>query len=264
MNNRFPDITYRYTKLVKEIGTNALNSLYPNEFEYYLCAFELVSGSKTVDYFIFPIQPSAISVTDTRRTNIKRSMSGTTVLRNNSFNPKDIVIKGSFGKRFKILMKEGVAFGGGSANFSIGNLEARIKMPQFSADIKTGYGACKLLQKILEDSNNVSSSGEPNQLYFYNMAFGESYLVEVNPQGTTFSVTEDQNMIWQYTISMTAVAMLEDILTSSDLKSSKKLLNVSNIQNIANTVANDVVSYISVNGLTKQINHYSSVLKFKV
>lgn len=261
MNNNYPDITRRYSNLLKEIGMNALSSLYPNEFEYYLCAFELVSGTKTIDYFIFPIQPSAISVTDTRRTNVKRSMSGTTVLRNNSFNPKDIALKGSFGKRFKILSKEGVAFGGDS---SVSSNDKKIKRPQFSADIKTGYGACKLLQKILEDSNQLSDSGEPNQLYFYNMAFGESYLVEVNPQGTTFSVTEEQNMIWQYSISMTAVAMLEDVLTSSDFKSSKKLLKASNIQNIANTVTGDIMSYFSVNGLTKQANHYFSLLKFKV
>lgn len=252
MNNRFPDITYRYSKLLKEIGMNTLSSLYPSEFEYYLCAFELVSGGKTVDYFIFPIQPSAISITDTRRTNIKKSMSGITIIKNSAFNPKNIEIKGSFGKRFKILMKEGVAFGGDISFDS--NKIGGIRTPQFSADIKTGFGACKLLQKILDDANKTSSTGEPNQLYFYNMAFGESYLVEINPQGTMFSVTEDQNMIWQYSVSMTVVAMLEDVLKSSDLQSSKKLLNASNIQNISNTVANDIVNYFSVNGITRVIN----------
>jgi hypothetical protein len=260
LNNNFPDITRRYSKLLKELGANALNSLHPDEFEYYLCAFELVSGIDTIQYFIFPIQPSSISIIDTRRTNIKRSMSGITVLRNNTFNPKTIELKGNFGKRFKILMKEGVAFGGDSSS----SIKGTVKKPQFSADIKTGYGACKLFQKILEDSNKVSPSGEPNKLYFYNMAFGESYLVEVNPQGTIFSNTEDQNMIWQYSVSMTAVAMLEDVLASSDFKSSKKLLNASNIQNITNIVASDIMSYFSVNGLTKQINHYSSLLKYKV
>lgn len=233
---------------------NALSSLYPSEFEYYLCAFELVSGDKTVEYFIFPIQPSAISITDTRRTNIKRSMSGITVLKNSSFNPKDISLKGSFGKRFKILMKEGVAFGGGELSVDVKGLKTSIKMPQFSADIKTGYGACKLLQKIISASNEVSASGEPNKLYFYNMAFGESYLVEINPQGISFSQSEETNMIWDYSISMSVVAMLEDVLATSDFKSSQKLLNTSNIQNISNTVANDIVNYFSVNGITREVN----------
>lgn len=246
--NRFPDITYRYSKLLREIGRNGLNSLYPSDFEYYLCAFELVSDGKTVDYMIFPIQPSSISITDTRRTNIKKSASGITVLRNKAFNPKTVEIKGNFGKQFKILSKQGVAFGG---DISATN---SIQHPQFSTDIKTGYGACKLLQKILDDSNKVSPSGEPFQLYFYNMSFGESYLVEINPQGVMFSVTEDQNMIWSYSVSMTVIAFLEDVLKSSDLKSSKKLLNSSNIQNITNTVANDIVNYFSVNGITREVN----------
>ena len=260
MSNRFPDITTKYNKLARDIGKNALSSLYPDEFEYYLCAFELVSDDKTIDYFVFPIQPSTISITDTRRTNIKRSMSGITVLRNGSFNPKDISLKGSFGKRFKILMKEGVAFGSSSSIDQL-NSGSSIKKPQFSAEIKTGYGATKLLQKILDSSNKLSQSGIPNKLYFYNMAFGESYLVEVNPQGVSFSQSEDQNMIWGYSLSMSAVANLEDVLALDKKESAKRLLNVSNIQNIANTVANDIVNYFSANGVTREISKLSRFKK---
>ena len=176
-------VVSRYSGLVRDLGKSALSAFFPNDIEYYLCAFELVGSQGTESYFVFPIQPSSINKSEPTRTNIKKSLAGVTVLRNSSFIPKEISIKGNFGKRFKILAGlEGVAFTRPGISLSR-NSGLSISSSEFSASVKTGYGSIKLLQKLLQDSNNVDQKGKPKRLYFYNMALGESYLVVVPPSG---------------------------------------------------------------------------------
>lgn len=243
----------RYKQLSGQIGKAALNSLYPNDFEYYLCAFELVSEGKTVDYFVFPIQPSSITKTEPNRNNIKTSMSGTTVLRNKSFLPQEIVLKGNFGRRFKILTTQGVAF---SNTITLNRQESSlgIKTPVFSAGIKTGYGATKTLQNLLQKSNKVNKNGKPYQLYFYNMAFGESYLVTIPPSGIVFSQSEEKNMIWEYTLNLKVLAPLSEV---SDVKyqtlRNSKILGVNVIQNSINIVAKNTNLLLAANTVYKDI-----------
>jgi hypothetical protein len=241
-----------------QIGKSALNALYPNDFEYYLCAFELVSETKTVDYFVFPIQPSSISKTEPTRNNIKVSMSGTTVLRNKSFLPQEITLKGNFGRRFKILSTKGAFFGVG-VSFKIkdvmfGDRMGKTITPSFSSGIKTGYGAVKLLQFLLEESNKVNSNGKPYQLYFYNMAFGESYLVTIPPSGMTFPQSEDKNMIWEYALNLKILAPLSEVATikHSSLRS-QNILGKNLIQNTINIVAKNTKLLLAVNSVYKGI-----------
>jgi hypothetical protein len=62
--------------LAKSIGTQALSSMYPNDFEWYMVAIELAdSQEKTVDYLTFPIMPDSMSKTEYARTNLKKSLS---------------------------------------------------------------------------------------------------------------------------------------------------------------------------------------------
>ena len=241
-----------------QIGKSALNALYPNDFEYYLCAFELVSENKTVDYFVFPIQPSSISKTEPTRNNIKTSMSGTTVLRNKSFLTQEITLKGNFGRRFKILSMQGVAFSSGLeiGKLDIGNGGQGIgfQTPSFSGGIKTGYGATKILQNILQRSNKVNSNGKPYQLYFYNMAFGESYLVTMPPSGMTFSQSEDKNMIWEYSLNFKILAPLSEVAAIKNTKTkSAEILGKSLIQNKINAVAKNTKSLLAINSVYREV-----------
>lgn len=232
-----------YRSLVKNLGRAAVSSFYPNDIEYYLCAFELVTSQGTEGYFVFPIQPSSIQKNENTRTSVKQSLSGITVLRNSSFTPQELTIKGNFGRRFKILSNlDGVAFQPSSASKRKG---ITFQTPEFSGSIKTGYGATKLLQKILSDANEVDNLGKPKKLYFYNLGLGESYLVVIPPQGITFSQAEDTNMIWQYQISMIILAPLGDV-TNVDVKSSNSnIMSKGAVQNFLNTVAKEVKLMIS-------------------
>ena len=115
--------------------------------------------------------------------------------------------------------------------------------PQFSATLKTGYGCIRLLKKILDDSLQLDSNGKPKKLFFYNMGFGESYLVVVPPSGKSFSQTEDQNMIWSYQVNMTILAPLNQ-LSEESKQSTKALVATGIIQKGLSTVANGIVNFI--------------------
>lgn len=60
-------------------------------------------------------------------------------------------------------------------------------------------------------SNGVDKDGLPFRLYFYNMALGESYLVVVPPTGLVLNQSLQRNMIWEYSLTMTAIAPLEAV-----------------------------------------------------
>ena len=56
------------------LGRQLLSTLYPNDFEHYLLAFELVdSQGTTIDYFAFPINPSEYNYTRNALTNVKKN-----------------------------------------------------------------------------------------------------------------------------------------------------------------------------------------------
>jgi len=233
-------IINKYMSLTKQLGKAAVSAFYPNDVEYYLCAFELVGSSGVEGYFVFPIQPSSISKTEPSRTNIKKSLSGITVLKNSSFVPQELSIKGNFGRRFKILSNlNGTAF----ASVNIAKKSGlTFDTPTLSQSIKTGYGAIKVLQKIIEESNKVDNNGMPKQLYFYNMGLGESYLVTIPPSGVNFTQTEDRNMIWQYSINMTILAPLKDVATPYEnvSQANRNIMAKGAISKLINVVALDV------------------------
>ena len=66
-------IIERQRSLLTSIGRAGLNALFPNDFEFYMVALELVdSESRTIEYFSFPILPSNIREQSTPITNIKK------------------------------------------------------------------------------------------------------------------------------------------------------------------------------------------------
>lgn len=245
-------LTRGYKDEVQRLGKSFLHTLYPNDFEVYMMALELTdSAGKTIDYLAFPVMPDSLQKTELKRTNIKQTSSGVTVLTSTSFTPEEITIKGNFGRAFKINLGKaadatGVAFSTTAGKYSLHDISDKGKMrlsfrrPSFSAGIKTGYGATKILQAIVSKSSGVDSNGLPFRLYFYNMALGESYLVAVPPSGLQLNMSADKNMIWEYTLNLTTIAPLSLSFASKAKTSLSGILAVSTVQNALNKLGSNI------------------------
>ena len=247
-------INKKFTDLAGSIGRGALSVLFPKDFEAYIMGLELTdSNDNTIDYFAFPILPESITKTEPKRSNIKKTSTGITVLSSNSFVPEEITMKGNFGKTFRFYLSpaspsvQGVAFSTISGKYDLLSTKSRIAFgvaPKFSVGVKTGFGAHSILRAIISKSNGTDYSGRPFKLYFYNMALGESYLVTVPPSGFTSTQTMNKNMIWEYTLNLTVIAPLSALTGSIKKFSMLKLLMFSAIQNGVTTASASVSSIL--------------------
>lgn len=223
---------------VASIGRGALATLYPNDFDYYMVALELTdSNNNTIDYLTFPVMPDSIQKTEPTRTNIKKTLSGITVLSNPSFTPQEINLKGSFGRNFKILLNtktpvQGVAFSTNAGKYdlySISGAKTSLSLTiggiPFNVGIKNGYGVMKILKAMASKSVGLDKNGRPMKLIFYNMALGENYLVVIPPSGVIFTQDLSKNMIWNYNLTMIAVAPLEATLEERKTNSKMSLIS---------------------------------------
>ena len=202
-------------------GRESMNALYPNEFEYYLCAFELFdSANQLLSTFVFPVMPNMISHKDSKLVSIRKTSSAVTISTNVTFIPVDISIQGTFGRKLRLLVgntqSEGSAFGFGLSNLIPG--------AEFSSEVKTGYGAFRLLDALISKSQTIDDKGGPHYLYFYNLALGKNYLAEV--LDFTSSQSLENNMIWNYSIQMKGVADADsiDVRTESEKKQNISLM----------------------------------------
>lgn len=214
--------------MAQSIGVQALSGLYPNDFELYMVALELTdSEDNVIDYLAFPVMPDSIQKTEPTRTNVKKSLSGVTALTNPSFTPQEINIKGSFGRNFKILLNianpvKGAAFSTTAGKydlFSISGRQTNLSFPGFDVGVKTGYGVIKILKAMASKSVALDKYGKPLRLYFYNMALGESFLVVIPPSGVQYSQDISKNMIWNYNLTMIALAPLDAVAAGKGKRS---------------------------------------------
>ena len=75
-----------FRNILRTQGRRSAQILFPNDFEMYFSAFELVDSSgRTVDYFAFPLNPENIAEFQPEIVNIKKTNAGITVLSNNTF-----------------------------------------------------------------------------------------------------------------------------------------------------------------------------------
>lgn len=197
-----------------------LNSKFPNEFEYYAVGFELLDvNGNVVDNLFFPVNPSSVSIQYQPIVNVKKTNQGVDVVFNNSFQPFNINLNGNFGRRFKILLGreqlDGLAF------------RLKYRQTEFTPQIKTGYGVVKVLEELLKNSTKLDSEGRPFLLIFHNLAFNQSVVVE--PTSFNFNIGEQKNLIWEYNVSLKAVAP-STILFDQDRKKT-------NLRNLVNKVA---------------------------
>jgi hypothetical protein len=224
-----------YISLLGTLGKAALNSLYPNDFELYVIALDLVnSDGKSEAYFIFPVMPFTMAESHKPIQSIKKTAGGITVLNTQTFAPTDTTIQGNFGRKFKFLL------GNQLINFSALTLVPPVSQPLFAQEfdptIKTGYGCIKVLEAIYLKSNTLDSKGKPYALYFYNLASGNNYLVKI----TTFEKHQNQenNMIWHYNMGIKSLLPVEQVSSVSASSLTANLAANSIIQNGVNSVGN--------------------------
>lgn len=234
----------KYTGLASTIGKKAISALYPNDFELYITAFELVSGDgNTEAYFIFPIQPFSISEQNRPIQNIKKTLGGITVLNTQTFSPTDTILQGNFGRKFKFLLgKEYV-------NFSAFLLQPNISKPEFASEfdgsIKTGYGCIKVLESIIKKSNTLYN-GKPYALYMYNLALGQSYLVKITSYD--FYQNQENNMIWHYNLAIKSLLPVDKIKETSQRSLAFNLAANQVLQKSVDSVGSFLASMLTIEG----------------
>lgn len=211
--------------LLSEVGSFALSSQFPEDFEVYVVALELVNSSgETLRYFMFPVMPSTIDEGLNYNTNIKKTFGGISVLSSPTFVPSDITLSGSFGRRMQVLLGDTVL--GLVSSFRQTVINKRLEV-EFDSKVKTGYGSCKILQSICEEARSIS--GGPKTLILYNLALGNSYIVR--PGSLRFTQSQESNMIWNYSLPLKSVAPLSTVFSSKDIvKERARLAGTSIVQ----------------------------------
>lgn len=192
-----------------KVGKAGLHSIAPDNFEYYMCSFELLDSSgETKAFMMFPIMPNSIVQSKPIIASITKTNKGIATLFNSTFVPIDISIQGTFGRKFKILSgSKEIEDSVSKSKFFAGNIG--IKFGNDSLIVKTGYGMMKMMEKIIDESTKLDENSNPCILIFNNYAFNTHYIVEV--MQSSFSQNIENNVLWYYNLEMKAVAPAEAV-----------------------------------------------------
>lgn len=231
-------------------GKNAMNVKFPDEFELYLCALELVDESnKTLRYFVFPVMPSSMDEGKNKITNIKKTLAGVTTLSTPTFVPTDISLSGNFGRSFKVLLGgDYVDFISSFQDNGSGKGAQKGVTQLFDDRVKTGYGCVKILESILDESDQVGENGELRKLILHNPSTGNSYIVKC--MNFKINMNEQTNMIWNYSVNFKSIAPLKSLYTTKELESKSMKLNLTGfMQTKTNNLLNTVSSFIAKTNL---------------
>lgn len=190
------------TNIISQGSTAVLNALFPKEFDLYLLSLELVeidsSGNeRQVDYFTFPINPESLSKREIYVKNVERTLNSVVVTRLPGFIPQEIIIKGNFGRDFKILDRQRLK----TDCTEVNDFASLYTNSEVSTYIKSGYGSLKVLQEICYNSNSLKPL---RKLYLHNFMLGEDHQVEVID--LQVDMNKQSNMIWAYTLRLKTVA----------------------------------------------------------
>lgn len=258
-------------EMVQNVGVGVLNSLYPNDFEYYMLSLELTyfdnfDLEKTIRFFSFPVMPNSITQTEPQINNIKKNYGGLTVLNSPTFVPKDITIQGNFGKMMRIMIGDIVYTFGAmlwdnstwaeqmknkkmlfNKTFSKNNNVNNSEKEFLGGFVKSGYGALKILQAMCEQSKQIDYD-KPRRLYLHNPALGVSYLVKV--VDLNLNQNMQSNMIWNYTLRLKAIAPLESLEDKNVLGFKKTATTIMMQQGIKamTTVINNISPVTNIKG----------------
>lgn len=248
------EVTRQVEDILKTTGRSFLSLTFSRDFEVYFISLELTNiKGEMIDFFSFPVMVDSISKKEVYTSNIKKTFSGVRVIRGEAFTPQEIVLRGSFGRSFKILGgNELVDVFGSSARASISTEEDQLyNQGVLSNIVKTGYGCTKYLQGIIERSrifDKFDGWGEnsfPRLLKLYNHTLGEYYYVE--PQQVQFEQNLGSNMIWNYNLVFTITRKV-DFNEGTYKEKTSKLNNPvikSAISSVVSSIGKSTVSEIS-------------------
>jgi hypothetical protein len=191
------------------LGKMAMTALYPDEFDYYMTALELVSArnGKTLLNFVFPINPQSNSISKDYARSTIQTAGGVTVLSSSVFTPKVITIQGNFGRHLQVVFENSAV---DLINLwrdkskSIGQ-RAFSSLKTFDNAVKSGMGCIQLLKAIIEEAQITDGEGQ-RLLYYYDLSSNSKYIV--SPLSFQENMDLTNNMIWSYTLTMEAVAPL--------------------------------------------------------
>lgn len=219
------------TGIISQAGKALLSAQYPNDFEYYMVAFELVvpDSNTTLQYLTLPINPSSIQYSFKPLTNIKKTFGGITSLGSTTSIPVDISLSGDFGRSFKVMVDyqnntwetlpksfQGVTTG--DKNLYLQEFKERLNKSRkgtFSNKVKTGYGVIKALENLITESvYGFDPNGNPLKLYFYNPSLGHAFEVKAGPLRLTQN--QDKNMIPGYSLQLTGIRDISSGLSFMD------------------------------------------------
>lgn len=192
-------------------GRAALHALAPDNFEYYMCSLELIDSSGVTKGFLyFVLMPNNITETETPIVSVTKTHKGVVTLFNPTFVPKDISLQGTFGRKVRLLLGMKDVQDVSSIPFFRGTL---LSFDNSDILIKTGYGLIKMLQRMIKASHELDDKGKPFILLFRNYALNTHYVVEVLQH--SYSQSLDNNMLWNYSLEMKAIAPAESVSTGS-------------------------------------------------
>lgn len=240
-----------YYDLLNTLGKSLMHYVFPNDFEVYICSLELTdSNDKTVEFFTFPVMPDQMEEAETPITNIVKTSGGITILETSSFIPTDIRLRGNFGKKLKIIIgneridASSISYSTVGGNFINHSGDISVKNRVFSNVLKTGYGSIKVLESIVFKSRQIDRKGSPYNLYFYNPALGNSYLVKI----TDFRRRQDYstNMIWNYDLAMKSIAPITVRAKKDNMRSLRKTLTFSLLTKTANALATELLKELQM------------------
>lgn len=224
-------------------GRATLHAMAPDDFEYYACVMQLVnSQGEIVQIFNFPVMPNAMSLNKRPLVNIKKTARGYLDQFSTSFSGDVISISGTFGRKFRLLISNDNNLNEAKKGKGTEQLKDFVKNT-FDAKVKTGYGALKLLEKIIYKSTELDEFNQPHRLFFYNFAFNESFLVEVVNWGKQQSL--ENNIMWNYSLEMKALAnadTLESAAASNGKSNIKNLLATAALQKSLNKTFNNLTA----------------------
>lgn len=186
--------------IVLNQGRATLHSLAPDDFEYYACTLLLEnSAGDMVKLFNFPVMPNSMSINKRPLVNIKKTARGYLDQFSTSFSGDTISMSGTFGRKFRLILQDEIKKPN-SRDLKVSEEDKIFLKDTFDAKVKTGYGALKLMEKIIYQSTKLDKNGYPHRLYFLNYAFNEMFFVEVTNWSKQQSL--ENNIMWNYSIEL--------------------------------------------------------------
>lgn len=243
-------VVLKHASSLVSIGKMGLNIAYPKEFELYMCALELVDEDmNTLQYFVFPTMPTNIDESQTFMSNIKKTLGGVTVINTPTFVPRDITLAGTFGRKFRVLLGDSYEEVISSFKAEDGSITKKSAWNGvkniFDKRVKTGYGCTKILEEIVNEVNRIDpETKKARKLILHNPAIGSSYIVK--PVSFKQSMSQETNMIWSYSLTLKAIANLEDVYGQERLKKERfRLTATGYMQKRIDQAVNGITKLIS-------------------